>query len=82
MFPHLRVPPQPNPSYPTPPPISQQEMKGKRVSDIPFVPVSGPVLFEEVERARSREAAQRGRRVMGSTGGGAVSGSGSRAGRK
>ncbi len=61
--------------------LLMQEMKSKRVSDIPFVPVSGPVLFEEVERARSREAAQRGRRVMGSTGGGA-SASGSRVGRK
>jgi hypothetical protein len=47
-----------------------QEMKGKRVSDVPFVPVSVPVVFEDVERARSREAMQRGMRVMGTTGGG------------
>ena len=49
--------------------LNSQEMKGKRVSDQPFVAASVPVVFEEVERARSREAMQRGMRVMGATGG-------------
>jgi hypothetical protein len=49
--------------------LNSQELKGKRVSDAPFqLSVPKGVVFEDMERARSREAADRGRRLMASGG--------------
>lgn len=47
--------------------LNTEEMKAKRVSERPFYTAApSNTLFEDMERTRSRERRDRGRRLMGS----------------